>query len=348
MAHLTGAGGSPDVTLLCDAIRKLGDVEVVAYSPGSLLRSRWDVVHFHWPEWCINRDHGSLVTGLDAVRMLAQLQLAKASGAKIVWSGNNIWPHESDRLGVVDAFVSAFSQMVDGLVCPSQTAVDQFQHQHPALRAVKHRAIPLGHYRGIYRDDRLTREQAREKLRMPRDARIVTCLGLVRAYKNHLPLLRCYREIARERDDTLLVIAGKPIESSLADTMRRECRDIGNVRLDMDYVPDDDIQYYMRATDCVIAPTSLAVYSGAAMLALSYDRPVMLPHRGTFIEMRETLGAEWVHTYEGGLRASVLRCAFDVEQPSGSPPLEQHHDWAVTGRMMLEVYRELIDRAGRG
>ncbi|MFL6145130.1 MAG: hypothetical protein ACJ72N_25100 [Labedaea sp.] len=345
VAHLNSeAGGNPDLRLLYGAIQELGDVEIRALSTAGLVRHRCNLIHFYWPEWCVRRG-SALLTSLDAARLLAGVAIARRRGAKVVWTGNNLWPHELDRAGVVQTFMNGFSRLVDQLICSSQTTLDLFVQQYPALRVVDHRVIPLGHYRGVYPDDGLSRDEAREKLNLPCQARIVLCIGMMRPYKGLVRLLHCYREIVDTVDEAFLLVAGKPIEGAFARRLRRECEDVKNVRLDMRFLPVEEIQYYLRAADCVINSTPLAVNSGSAMLALSYDRPVLLPHRGTFIELRETLGPEWVHTYEGGLRPQVLRSAFDIERPPGRPALDRY-DWSLLGRLTYGAYADLVG-AGR-
>jgi beta-1,4-mannosyltransferase len=344
--HLVGkAGGNIDVELLYDAIRAAGPVEAELYSTKALLRGGWDIIHLSWPEWTIRRDLGPTVAAIDAARVLGQLRLAKAFGTKIVWSAHNIRPHESSNYGVVDAFVKAFSLIVDQVICTSQTLLDEFIRDYPGIRTADCRVIPQGHYRGIYPDDNISMKHARNVLGLPPDAKILLSLGLARRYKNLVPLARCYREIAEDRQDAFLLMAGQALEPQFADQLQRECEGIEGVRLDLRYIPDEEIQYYLKASDCAIIATSLPTNSGSAFLALSFDRPVLAPHRGSFIEMRECLGSQWVRTYEGGLRKSVLQMAFAAERPEGSPPLADHYDWSLTGEAHLRAYRELVGRS---
>lgn len=336
------AGGCPELPALFDAIRDNDDVEISDYSTGALIAERWDVVYIYWPEWCLRRDRGPAVTAFDATRLLTELGVAKLRGAKVVWHANNVVSHESDRLGVVDAYMRAFALLVDQMIAGTQTVMDDFVRHFPTLRSIHQRVIPIGHYRDFYPDRKVTKAEAREILDLPPDASIALSLGMVRAYKNHLPLVRCYREVAANRKDTFLVIAGRPLPDALGERLRHECRDITAVRLDLDYVPDDQIQYYLRACDFSIVPTSLASTSGSALLALSFDRPVVVPHRTEFVEWRENLGPEWVQTYEGGIRAKVLERAFELGQPSGRPDLEQYFSWSRASRNVLDTLVELV------
>jgi beta-1,4-mannosyltransferase len=349
-AHLDGHnGGNVDLRLLYAAIRAAGPVLVEPLSSRALVRESWDIVHVYWPEWCIPRNGNPIATSAGAAGLFAQLQVARRRGAKVVWSLNNLRPHEYDGLGIVDGFLSVFSRIVDLAICSSQTLLDEFLAEYPALRATSSRIVRPGHYCAAYPDLGLSVGQARARLGLPPAAKVLLSLGMVRRYKNLLPLVRSWKEVG-EAAESMLLIAGSTLDRAFASELREECRGVDSVRLDLKYIEDESIQYYLRAADAFVVPTSLASHSASAMLALSFDCPVIVPRRGTFIEMRETLGAEWVRTYEGGIRARVLRDAVARSRPEGRPDLEPTYEWATAGREYLDAYRHVCQeaRTGRG
>jgi beta-1,4-mannosyltransferase len=347
VAHFDGHnGGNPDLRLLYAAIGAAGPVVVMPLSSRALACESWDIVHVYWPEWCIRRDGNPIVTSADGVRFLAQLRMARRRGAKVVWSLNNLRPHEYDRFGIVDGFLSAFSRIVDLAICSSQTLLDEFLAEYPALRVTSSRIVRPGHYRAAYPDLGLSAAQARARLGLPQTGRVVLSLGMIRRYKNLVPLVRSWKELGGEDNDGMLVIAGSALDPAFAAELGRECRGVESVRLDLKYVEDDCVQHYLRAADVLVMPTSSVSYSGSAMLALSFDCPVIVPRRGTFIEMRETLGADWVHVYDGGIRAQVLRDAMARSRPEGRPDLEPIYEWDAAGRDYLRAYHH-VSRGSR-
>ena len=56
-------------------------------------------------------------------------------------------------------------------------------------------------------------------------------------------------------------------------------------------------------------PFSDIMHSGSAMLALSFNRPVLVPARGSLPELQMRVGSEWVRTYDGELTAAILKDA---------------------------------------
>jgi beta-1,4-mannosyltransferase len=341
--HLSSRnGGMLDIDLIYDGMRSHGQVTAEPYSDLALLRGGWDIVHLSWPEWAIRRDRGPLVTAADAARVLAMLRLAKARGSRIVWTAYNHWPHEWHNYRVADMYLQAFSMLADQVICNSQTLLDEFIRTYPAIRTADCRVIPQGHYRGVYPDTGATMKEARKRLDLPQDATILLCLGVARRYKNLLPLLRSYRQAAGAREDVFLLIAGEAIEEEFARQLRREAADQPNVRLDLQHIPDEQLQYYLRAADRFVIPTSLPMSSASTFLALSYDCPVLAPHRGSFLELREILGSSWVSTYDGGIRAQVLRDAFQLSRPAGSPALGGAFEYSAIGEAHLRAFRDLV------
>ena len=53
----------------------------------------------------------------------------------------------------------------------------------------------------------------------------------------------------------------------------------------MKFVDDDDVQAYMNASDVVVLPYKNVLTSGAALLALSFMKPVLAPPKGLIPEV---------------------------------------------------------------
>jgi glycosyltransferase involved in cell wall biosynthesis len=342
-AHSTDrTGGNPDLGLLYAAVERQGGIEIEAAPRRRLLTERWDAIHVYWPEWCVRRDAGLAATAVDCGAFLLELWVARLRGARVVWSANNLRPHEVDAFGVITGFVRMFSRLVDQVVGWTQTALDELAWEYPAVGSADQRVVRPGHYRGVYVDDDIPAADARQRLGIPSDAKVALCLGMVRPYKNVHTVLRAHRDLARSRDDTFLLIAGEALDPDYGDLLRREADGLTRVRLDLGFVDDSRLQIYLRAADCAVVPAPFVLNSGSALLALSFDTRVVVPHRGSFVEWREAVGTQWVHTYDGGFRASVLDQALSAQPPSGRPPLEQYFDWARAGRLMAAALHDVV------
>ena len=54
---------------------------------------------------------------------------------------------------------------------------------------------------------------------------------------------------------------------------------------------------FFSAADLVVLPFSDIMHSGSAILALSFNKPVLVPARGALPELQTRVGAAWVQTY---------------------------------------------------
>lgn len=334
------AAGNPELRLLYDAMLLQEDVVVQPFSRWSAVRQKWDITHFYWPEWSIKRNRGGLLMLLDACIFFAVLRWMKARGTKVVWSLNNLLPHEPDRRGLIDWFIHAFARRVDHLTCSSQTLLEEFLLEYPILRGTDVCIHPSSHYKGVYPDDAPSKAEARTRLGLPANATVLLSLGMLRRYKNTRHLIRCFKEFAATRPDAFLLIAGPTLDDHFISQLQGEARGHDRIRIDLKYVEPQEMQYYLRAADCLVWPAIFPGNSSTVMVALSYDCPVLVPFRGAFVEMQEALGRRWVRTYQGGLRADVLSIAVEPAPP-GSIDLPDRYSWDAAATEYLRVYHDL-------
>lgn len=185
----------------------------------------------------------------------------------------------------------------------------------------------------------MSRNEARAALGIPQDEFVGAFVGQIRPYKGVAQLIRRFVE-AKLTNSTLLV-AGDATES-----MMRELENAAvpgpNVRLCFGFVDRNDIQKYLRAADLVILPYTEILNSGSAILALSFDRPILVPDRGALAELRSFVGPDWVNLYEGELSPGTIRAAVHWTkarqiQPDARAPLDALN-WEHVGRMTIQAF----------
>lgn len=340
VAHLDSwAGANPNIKMLYSPDTVFGDCEVHALHVRLLATRRWDIVHIYWPEWCLARDRGRLIAMLDGFRFLMLLQFARIRGARTVWSVNNVHPHESDWF--LRSYMRLFARMVDQLLCPSLAVEKSVRKAYPVLGAVCSRTVVLPHYRGYYPDNGVERESARHRLSLPECADITLSIGMIRRYKNPIQLARAFREHAADHPEALLLIAGECTDPQLRREIEDECHGRPEVRVDFGYIEEENLQYYLRASDRVVmAGAESSVNSGSAMLALSFDRPVVLPRQGSFEELREVFGQQWVHTFTGKITPGDI-AEIAVEPISTSVQFPERFSPDAVARATHDTFRAL-------
>ena len=327
---------NPYTWLLYSHLALLG-VRVREFTPARALRGGYDVLHVHWPEKALHAE-SLLGTVAGAAAALAILEAAHLHGARVVWTAHNARPHESRHPRLEEWFRSAVVRRVHTVIHPSVSGQQAVEALYPELARRPHAVVPMGHYRGAY-PDTISRPAARASLGIPDDARVITFLGLVRPYKNVPGLVRSVRALPRDVGEVVLLVAGAPHTPALAAEVREAAGGDPRVRLALEHIPDDDVQRYLRAADLVALPFRDITNSGSALLALSFDRLVLVPARGAMGELQALVGADWVRTYDGELSADVVARALDwaLRRPRGAPRLDAL-EWPEIARQTLSAY----------
>src|SRR5439155_7733548 len=127
--------------------------------------------------------------------------------------------------------------------------------------------------------------------------------------------------------------------------LRHEGQCDPRIRYHLDFVDADAAQVFFRAADLVVQPYREILNSGTALLALSFDRPVLVPRHGAGVDLATEFGLPWVTTYEGELDPDTLRRALAAasalpERTDGSHV--RSIDAAEIGKKMVRAYRELV------
>jgi glycosyltransferase involved in cell wall biosynthesis len=327
---------NPTQARLYDSIEKHG-AHVSEFSMRKLFWESWDVWHLHWPvESILVRRKGSRFLRLFAFWI--GLRVARFKKIKIFWTAHNLRPHERDHPLLERMTWRALLANIDGIICMSDVAKTELLAEHPQCSSISIHTIPHGHYRGAY-PDVMTRDEARAALGASADEFVGVFIGQIRPYKGVVQLVRCFVD-ARVTNSKLFV-AGVA-----NDSLRRELESAAvlssNVRLHFGFVDRNDIQKYLRAADLVILPYTEILNSGSAILALSFDRPILVPARGALSELRSVVGPDWVSLYEGQLNPEIVRAAVQwakarQAQPNTPAPLDAL-SWERIGRLTIQAF----------
>lgn len=320
-----GPRTNPYITQLTAALNAEPGIEVLHFSWRTALLGRYDVVHLHWPE--------ILVRGSTPVRALSRqarvaLLLARwrLTGTPVVRTLHNVRPH--DGLSPVQRWLLA---RVDRLTVAAiaLNPVDVETQSRPTT------LIPHGHY-----VDWATRLPGARRSAEP--GRIVFA-GLIRPYKNVPALIGAFGDLPDPA--ARLHVAGEPAAGSLADELRRAAAGDDRITLDLRFLDDGELADALARAALVALPYQEMHNSGAALLALSLERPVLLPDNAVNRGLREEVGTRWVQLYRGPLTAEVLAdalAAVSERAPDDRPDLGAR-EWTTAGARHLEVYRTALD-----
>lgn len=335
-------GGNPYNSQLYTHLSALG-AEVVNFSPLTLLRSSEAIWHLHWPEWMLNR-RSATAAGMRAAALLCLSYVARLRKTRVVWTVHNLNQHEHDHPWIEWWFWPAFIRQLSGFIVLSALGKELVEERHPRLRRIPGYVIPHGHYRGAY-PDTVSRAEARAELRLAPEARVAAFVGQIRPYKNVPHLIDTFRQIPDQRAQ--LLIAGQPNEPATRELLLKAAGAEPRVHLSLEFVPETKLQIYLRAADLVVLPFSDILNSGSALLALSFDSPVLVPRIGALAELERELGTRWVRGYSGVLTSEVLAGALEEahRQPPGRCEALNRFGWESLARKTWEAFHAI--RGGR-
>jgi glycosyltransferase involved in cell wall biosynthesis len=329
------ATGNPYNRLLYEAMEAQG-VQVDEFTPRRALLGAYDIWHMHWPDDLLSiRDkRDALVRVVGLILLMAWMRLR---GTRIVWTVHDLGPHESYHPMLETWFWRFFLPQIDGFISLSRHGKKMAKRVFPALQDVPGFVVPHGHYRAAY-PNTLSRAKAREALDVDPDAPMLLYVGRIRRYKNVPHLVRVFRML--ENDAARLFVVGNPAERLLRRDIEKAMGDDARIRLTLEFVPDDAMQGFLNAADVVVLPYEDILHSGSALLALSFNRPVLVPNRGAMSELQEQAGPDWVRTYEGPLApedlAEGIRWAAETDR-ADTAPLDAI-EWPVLAEQTRKAY----------
>ncbi len=297
-------------------------VTVELFSWRRFLLGRWDVLHVHWPEVLVRRRTPSR-TWLAAT--LLRLGLLRARGGRrvVVRTVHNLEPHEGQAPAVRRALDAVDRATRGWVVLNGHTPPPG-----PGPVAV----IPHGTYTQWYAG-------APEPAAVPGR---IAYVGLVRPYKGVDDLVRAFRSTA---DDALtLHVCGRPQDEAAADALRALAGDDPRIHLDLRHLPDADLAREVRQAELVVLPYRAMHNSGAALLALSLGRPVLVPRNPVTDDLAAEVGAAWVQRLEGALDGGALVDAWSRARGlTGAPDLGAR-DWDEIADAHVRFFASLVGR----
>lgn len=326
LARPTSSKLNPYTDILYQNVRKAG-VHADAYSLGRALVGRYDVLHVHWPESVFN--HGLFSARVTTTALLFSMKMLKHRGAKVVWTVHNLKAHDQRFPAQEAEFWRAFVPELDGYFVLSESGQRAAEERFPELARKPCFVIPHPHYRGCY-PDQISRTQARLALGLPAASQVLLFVGTIADYKNVPALIAAFRGLLGEQ--LRLVIAGRPRNERIWQDIRTQAEVDARILLFPGHVRDERVQEFLRAADVVVLPFSEVLNSGSAILALSFDRPVLMPSLGAAADLQRLVGDAWVKLYDGSLSANLLKSAL-VEAAS----LPQRTDGQQLQRLSPEV-----------
>ncbi len=296
------------------------------FSWRTALLGRYDVFHVHWPELLI-RAPRPLKARLRRGALYALLVRARLQHIPIVRTAHNLTPHEAGQTSETRALNALDKGTVLVIRLNPTTPVV------PESRAV---TILHGHYR-----DRFSGMPLPESV----TGRILY-FGLIRPYKGVETLLQSFRALADP--DLTLRIVGRP-SSGLGEIITAEAAQDARISAVLRFVSDEELVIEVGGAELIVLPYREMHNSGVLLVALSLDRPVLVPSTPSNQALADEVGPDWIYLYEGELTPEIVRDALERMRTAGARPRPRldDRDWTTLGVQSYHTYLRALQLTGR-
>ncbi|WP_205683906.1 glycosyl transferase [Cryobacterium aureum] len=296
------------------------------FSWRTALLGRYDVFHVHWPELLI-RAPRPLKARLRRGALYALLLRARLQRIPIVRTAHNLTPHEAGHDAETRALDALDARTALIIRLNPTTPVE------PESRAV---TILHGHYRDRFRS---------MPLPDPVQGRILY-FGLIRPYKGVETLLQVFR--ALPDPDLALRIVGRP-SSGLGEIISTQAARDARISSVLRFVSDEELVVEVGGAELVVLPYREMHNSGVLLVALSLDRPVLVPSTASNLALAEEVGPDWIYLYEGELTPEILLGTLERMRAAGPRPRPQlsGRDWKTLGLQSYHTYLRALQLTGR-
>lgn len=228
-----------------------------------------------------------------------------------------------------------------------------------AVPADRVTVIPFGINDTIPRTG-MTREAARQLLGIARDDHALLFFGQIAPYKGLEYLVEAVAMLAKTGERIRLIIAGK-VKRGSEDYWKNVQRMITQhgvaelVNQHVRFIPDDEVEPYLMASDAVVIPYVDIFQSGVPFLAFSFGLPVIstdvgslrddvTSETGLLCKPRdpEDLARVISEFYKSDLRRNAAHVAIRIREIA-----LRSHSWETVSERTTAVYRALAGE-GRG
>ncbi len=306
------------------------DVEVLTFSWRRALLARWEVFHVHWPETLLQgrTRPRALAHQLLSLLLLVRIRLTRRA---LVRTMHNLRPHEPPGRQV-RRILALFDRWTTQTIDLSAATIGVLDR--PAA------LIPHGDYAAWFADHDPSETVPGRLL----------FFGMIRPYKQVPALVSAFSAMP-DRDLSLHVV-GRPHTSELAAEIVAAGAGDRRITFEFGHAGDAQLVAEVTSAEAVVLPYQEMINSGAALLALSLKRPIIVPESTTTTELAEEVGPGWVVMLGSdgvdltakALADALHRLRAAAADRSSTPNLERR-GWARIGAQHAAVYRASFTHA---
>jgi glycosyltransferase involved in cell wall biosynthesis len=315
------------------------------FLPLVLRQGKTDILHFHTlHRFLLGRNE--LTRFLKALLFINQLAILRVLGTRAVWTVHE-WTNKAGKNehNITPTQAAIISGYLHAIIAHCDTTKDEVTQAFQLTDTKKVFVVPHGNYIGSY-ENTISQPDARKALGIPAENSVFLLFGGIYPYKGVLEAIDAFQHLPQTQIS--LLIAGNPSDDELKEEITQKIRGYENILFVPKRIPDDDVQIYMNACDCVILPYQVFTTSGVAILAMSFGRACIAPKMGFFGDVLDESGAFlYDSTQEEGL-LQAMKCALEKkntisEMGKHNLQLAEQWNWDYVAEETFSIYQKCLE-----
>ena len=273
------------------------------------------------------------------------LLISKLRRKRIIATVHNVLPHEHSKTDKI--LTKLVFYLVDLFIVHSTRNIEEL-HDIFGIPKGKIVRIPIGTSKS-FKDSIVTKEGAREKLKLPLDGKIILFFGTIREYKGLDILLEAFFYVVKEVENIFLVIAGYPrVKWGKYEELIEKNNLNKNIKLFLEFIPSDKVKYFYYASDLVVLPyREFMSQSAAGADALAFEKPLIVTDVGGLPELVKDRNFVVEQNNPRELAEKILVALGDDELLKklsvDSRDLAEEYSWDKVAEMTVGLYKCVMD-----
>ena len=267
------------------------------------------------------------------------LRLSKKNNRKVIAICDNVIPHEK-RPGD-NSFTRYFLKSCDGFVTMSKSVLKDLD-QFISTDKKKFLLHPLYTSFG----EIISKDEARKKLNIGLDEKVILFFGLIRKYKGLDLLLEAMGDERIKEQKIKLLIAGEFYEDqSYYNEIISRNGILEQIYLHTKFIPNEEVKYYFSAANLLTLPYRDATQSGVTQVAFHFEKPVLVTNVGGLSEIIPHGKCGYVVEPNPKHIADTILDYFqnkkESEFSSSMAEEKKKYDWSIFTAGITELYSKL-------
>ncbi len=259
---------------------------------------------------------------------------------KILYICHNVFPHERFPM---DKFLTRMTlKHGDCYIVQSRQDEEDLKTiiKNPIYKRTVHPTY------NAFKMQNMSKEQAREKLKISNGEKVLLFFGFVREYKGLKHFIKAMPLIQEKLDSVRLMVVGDfgdDKQSYLDLIQQSHCEKA--IDICDGYISDQEVEKYFAACDLVVCPYESATQSGIIQIAYGFDKPVVATNVGGLPDV--VADKKTGYLVKPKNPEAIANAVIDFYENKREQEFEEHIKetaYEFSWERMVEIISELMDK----